>query len=1024
MKEFSCNFYFINSFSSDIDYANDILEISLSLINDKERAFRSSIFRIKDLALGKEKDDIWTLNMQSLINLKYHIYTELVKDIMSELNLKLFSETENQIPDDRENCKIQKQMNNNQNLQQTKHNVKKIVSFEKLPNNDTALNEKQFTPITNASTSFLLNNSPNKNSKKTEKKIAVNGTNLNMGILNTNLNLNFQREPSKRFSIQSNESDNLNMPNLNKVSFENLDDLNLDKMNSNLSLKMKSQSRSTYFNDNMNFSGDIIDYELIDTSNSNKDLSLFKNYYDTFCEAFFVSGLPSTNVQTISNWETLKSPCLHKDCSLLPAYKPEILYKFQKKTEGKNDFDITNIASSLCFPCGIKICYSHDRQNVSHMNSFMNVITNHNGERFYMLNYFYYKIVEYSQFQQQYNFDPIREYLKKITDPTFGEKKIEKELQVCSNFMNTQLKYIPECITLISKHPFNKQLEKCLEAIFKLVCTNNKSDSKITKFNFNPSEEIGKLISHLVNEVPIPQNNKKLLFYIPFNQVPIELTGIYMKELPILNYPLTTIINEISIENIILIFQLIVLEQKILFVHDDYSKLSGITQGFLSLIYPFNWVNTYVPVLSHDLIKYLESFIPFIMGLDENLLNVSYKSKYIYPDENNKIFIVNLNKKYISVSTAKKEKKLTKKTLGKEGVPDLPQEVLDMLTSELKELRKVLDDPKNRNNVNSEKFDSIIREIFIKAMVMMVGDYQKFSVTDPGDSFPTFKMDKFLINRPKTYQKFYQEVTQTQLFKEFLNCDKNSNNLTSSNNTFFEKMCRKHIGLINFSGKRSTSKFEKRSSSVSHSESMIESNSSKGINNNLETRRNSFINSLTPNIATYKYQYAQTETNAVNNSDINSSKSGQYSFTNENTACNTKDLSDYVLLSPYFLNDPISKFDCSKIEERMAAKFPCEDLNEDILVNRLIDGNFPIPEDKVFNLIRRYYFTTTNRDNKDNSEPQNMTQSLPSMNLGKTKTYSSSEDFTREFILEPDQSNIQLIRNKANSVVFNNKHEM
>ena len=64
-----------------MDYFNDILEIAFSVLNDKtEKKFKSSIFRLRDFSLNEKKDDLWTLNLQSLLNLQYNIISNFIVD--------------------------------------------------------------------------------------------------------------------------------------------------------------------------------------------------------------------------------------------------------------------------------------------------------------------------------------------------------------------------------------------------------------------------------------------------------------------------------------------------------------------------------------------------------------------------------------------------------------------------------------------------------------------------------------------------------------------------------------------------------------------------------------------------------------------------------------------------------------------------------------------------------------------------------------------------------------------------------
>lgn len=69
----------------------------------------------------------------------------------------------------------------------------------------------------------------------------------------------------------------------------------------------------------------ILDYEEIEIKNEETFVC------DSFCDGFLVAGLPLTNSKVITDSDNMVSVCTHKDCALLPAYKPEVLKRFPKK---------------------------------------------------------------------------------------------------------------------------------------------------------------------------------------------------------------------------------------------------------------------------------------------------------------------------------------------------------------------------------------------------------------------------------------------------------------------------------------------------------------------------------------------------------------------------------------------------------------------------------------------------------------------------------------------------------------------
>ena len=77
-------------------------------------------------------------------------------------------------------------------------------------------------------------------------------------------------------------------------------------------------------------------------------------------------------------------------------------------------------------------------------------------------------------------------------------------------------------------------------------------------------------------------------------------------------------------------------ERKIIFVSDKLSLLSNTIQAFETLLYPFNWPHTFIPVLPSFLLEMCESPTPFVVGVMRSCKNEAkklasnYDFKYLY----------------------------------------------------------------------------------------------------------------------------------------------------------------------------------------------------------------------------------------------------------------------------------------------------------------------------------------------------------------------------------------------------------
>lgn len=285
------------------------------------------------------------------------------------------------------------------------------------------------------------------------------------------------------------------------------------------------------------------------------------------------------------------------------------------------------------------------------------------------------------------------------------EDKLEKQLEICTNLNFNDYIYVPFCAVLISKYPYLKQMEKSLETIVNMMThtidenlktkdtnikkdiynsahlnqiventyinnnrnidSNNKKGSisivkqeeglnKIT-FKFS-KKDILNFIVHLCKEIPVPNfksveikdNANSLYFMLPDRKFAyyLSLQNPKLQKLPLIDNCLIELLNMFSLENLITIHHLMLLEQKILFVHDDFQILPKVIDAFTTLLYPLEWIHTYIPILSEEMIKYLQSFMPFIMGIDETMFKLAEE----YLDEENTIYIVNIKKNQIDVS--------------------------------------------------------------------------------------------------------------------------------------------------------------------------------------------------------------------------------------------------------------------------------------------------------------------------------------------------------------------------------------
>jgi len=168
------------------------------------------------------------------------------------------------------------------------------------------------------------------------------------------------------------------------------------------------------------------------------------------------------------------------------------------------------------------------------------------------------------------------------------EENFENQLEICTQINFSDYFYVPQCFVLVSKFPYIQPMHQALKSILRLSINN----TEISKEKDNNTSVITNLILELIKGIPVPLsyynniNNTSVQLHLPYIDEPITLSNLTYKELPCINYDIKTLFDTLSIDNILLVVHLMQLEQKILFVGDDYSKLTEVIEIFANLIYP------------------------------------------------------------------------------------------------------------------------------------------------------------------------------------------------------------------------------------------------------------------------------------------------------------------------------------------------------------------------------------------------------------------------------------------------------
>ena len=565
-------------------------------------------------------------------------------------------------------------------------------------------------------------------SKKSSKKL------INM-FSKKNVGDNSLSSKDLNKSYHSSNPKNKSMFDFGNNSMQNgSDDKNYDNDNNETDIESDDYSNINYqlLEDNFIYNGtnNIYSKEYLSS------LKYEEYEYDTFCQSIIISGLKPAKANLIKNTKYFPAICEHNQCSQYFSFAPSILYSYQNKN--KNDqLKLSDLIAELIFPCGIKVCFLYNitQKYPKCDESIMNIIRNEKGDKYYIVSFFYYKKMNLKKFQDRYKVDNFKKEIELIL-----QKNLTTDITIL----------VPESISLISRFPFINQMSECLKNLISIT-----DNTKINLF-----------VNHIINQVPVPYKNQKIKFYIPFKANPIKLVNPFM--LNCTNFKPDNIFNYFSIDNIVTIFYLSLLEQQLLFIENDHCLLTSISYLFSNLTYPMSWIDTYIPILSLSSISFLQSIVPFIMGSSEYLVNYAINNSYIGEQTSPRVSFIHIKNNLISTdiqSLLFKKKGMNRKNILKYlELPQIPEMLEKLITKKLNSIK---------SKINERKDINYIREIqitFCDIMITILGKYKEFFFII--DDYPIFNKEGFIESQKNDDRPFYKEFVETQAFIQFLVVEK------------------------------------------------------------------------------------------------------------------------------------------------------------------------------------------------------------------------------------------------------------
>ena len=324
--------------------------------------------------------------------------------------------------------------------------------------------------------------------------------------------------------------------------------------------------------------------------------------------------------------------------------------------------------------------------------------------------------------------------------------------------------YVPLALCLWSYISETEFFKKILNEMFKIINYNRKSLNVNTKnmIYFQNCELLNYIVFFTSVLKPPPHTKLNInlckkyfvIFTIDFSNIKFNFSSKLV--IPPDEYNIKILFNALEVSTIIKLWISILTEKHIILLANQNYLLFSICEALISLIFPFRWLHTYIPVLPINQLEYLELPTPYIMGVHSSYTDFEYL-KELYP--NNVICDINTSQIYansIIPLPQLEESKLRKKIFYAKN-PNMYY--LEEITQTQNYKNKFIMEDIHPNRSFPQNMQNVFFRIF-KANLVDVK-----SLTNK-KSFDSEKFLERFVN--EDYKLFWDKIINTSAFEHFI----------------------------------------------------------------------------------------------------------------------------------------------------------------------------------------------------------------------------------------------------------------
>ncbi|KAM8882108.1 DENN domain-containing protein 4C isoform 1-T1 [Synchiropus picturatus] len=426
------------------------------------------------------------------------------------------------------------------------------------------------------------------------------------------------------------------------------------------------------------------------------------------------------------------------------SYKAGLIFRYPE--EDYESFPLSESVPLFCLPMGAKIeCWApNTRDPLPVFSTF--VLTISSGEKVYG---------SAIQFYEPYPVDLLSEKQKvQLGLLTTVEKKVIPNRPVNTN----------KCICLLSRWPFFESFRKFLMFLYKLSVSGP-----------HPLP-IEKHISHFMHNVSFPSPQRPRILVQLSAHDTLILSQPVSTPLPLSGADYGTLLMNLGAENCATLLHFVLQESKILLHSLRPAVLTGVAEAVVAMIFPFQWQCPYIPLCPLSLADVLNAPCPFIVGVDSR-----YFDLYDPPPD---VVCVDLDTNTIYLSDEKRHS----------SWKNLPKKPCKSLNNSLNTLHHQLATVSVHQSVSEGSaldmtpieadftwhkkktaLEMEIQEAFLRFMASILKGYRSYlkPITQAPSEKATaadslYDLQGFLKSRDRAHQKFYSQLTKTQIFIRFI----------------------------------------------------------------------------------------------------------------------------------------------------------------------------------------------------------------------------------------------------------------